>query len=262
MSQNPNIDPRQVVLLYQSIKDMGAVLQEVGSVNPATLVQNAPRYAQQLNIAAQRFPNPAVQAIIGGTSALLKQMHAFQLRRKLEYMVRPTIPVSIAWDNVPGGSLGAQAVSAAPYTGQPFRVTETLCTAGANFRFPEFNIGGVDFAEPSRTRVSYVGATGVPIPAHRGLDFPQIKARDRVSQIDANWAPWTKVDFTSDATMSMLPFNYGTTAGSVILTLFFRANPCSAKYKTSMLVPMAEQAQRNATLGATYLQSVDPEELF
>lgn len=265
MSPNPQFDPARIQQLFealrqrdQSIRDVGAALEEVAAVSPVQLIQQAPMYAQKLNNAALRFPSPAVQNIVRGTSDILKQLHSWQLRRKLNLMVRPTIPISVAWDNVPAGTLGAQATVSAPYTGQAFRVTDILCTAAAPFRFVFFNIGGVDFAEPSRDRVTYTGAVGVPVQANRGLDFPQLKARDLTNRVDGNWAPWTKVDFTSDATITLTPFNYGTVAGSVILTILCRSNPCGHQFRSSQLVPIAAQAQRNAIMGATYLESVDP----
>jgi hypothetical protein len=188
-------------------------------------------------------------------------LHAWQLKKKLDWAQRPTIPICVAWDNIPAATLGAQATLMAPYTGQAYRVSDVLCTAGANFRFTEFNIGGVDFAEPSRTRVTYGVGLGVPIQANRGLDFPQLKARDFTRSLGCDWMPWTKVDFNSDATITTTPFNFGQTAQSVILTILSRSNPCGNQYRGSLLVPMAEQAKRNAIMGASYLADVNLEDL-
>lgn len=262
MSPNPNIDPQQVVRLYRSIKDVSGLLEEVGALPTPQLLRAAPHYVQRLNLAAKNSPIPTVQSIVSNTSTILQHVYQWQLKRKLDAAVKPTIPVCVAWDAVPAATAGSQATVQSPYSGQPFRVTEILCTAEAPFRFVEFNIGGVDFAEPSRTRVTYTGAVGVPAAATRGLDFPQIKARDLTCCGPDNvWKPWVKADFTSDATITLTPYNYGTAASSVILTIFMRSNPCGQVFKNGLLLPVTMQAQRNAIMGASYLASLSPDEL-
>lgn len=245
-------DQQKLVLALRGVRDVSGIMGEIGSENPENLGAVAPKYIQQLQLASKGTPFPVVQKLTKNVIITLQQIKRWQLERKLNRAVQPTIPICVSWDNVPAGGLGAQAVILAPYSGQPFRVTEIECS-NALFRFPEFNIGGVDFAEPSRTRVQYNGAVGVPISSVRGLDFPTNKARDKTRIIDANWAPWVNTDFSSDATITTTPYNYGTASGSVILTLYLRASPCGKKFKADALVPVAERAAaRNAIMGAAF----------
>ena len=185
-----NHQPQQVIEVVRSLKEVSGILQEIGAATPAQLVQLAPRFAQQLKQQAPRIRIAQVRQVANNVASSLAQLHRYSLQRKMERAVQPTLPISISWDSVPAATAGAQATMKSPYSGQPFRVTEIECLTNVNFRFTEFNIGGIDFAEPSRSRVTYDGVVGAVASGVRGLDFPTIKARDKTRPIDANWSPW------------------------------------------------------------------------
>ncbi|MDC0740139.1 hypothetical protein [Polyangium mundeleinium] len=240
------------------IKELAGILEEIGATPAAQIASLAPKYVQALQTQAQRIQLPQVRRLATSTAASLSQIHKFSLERKMQRAVQPSLPITISWDGVPANTAGAQATMRAPYSGQPFRVTEIECLTQVPFRFTEFNIGGIDFAEPSRSRVTYDGAIGAVATANRGLDFPTIKARDKTRPIDANWSPWVNVDFTSDATITVTPFNYGTVTGAVLLTIYTRSNPCGNQFnKQAYYSGAAKAVAANAIMGASYINALD-----
>jgi hypothetical protein len=202
----------------------------VGAVSPSLPTFNPQLIQQRITAVRPQLP-PQLQAIVAPVQRIVEQCRVWCMTRRLERMLETTIPMTLCFDALPAATLSVVATMQSPYSGQPFEMMAMLANAdqvqvtGPAFRATVINVGGIDFAEPSRSRVQYPAGAGAPV--NPGLDLVTISGHNKqCCKPELTWRPWTTHVFDSSTVFTVQIYNYGTATGSCMITFMLRSSPC------------------------------------